>query len=547
MTLPVVLNIAKHEARQADKLIRYIKKLDGTEVITFQFDDPPGMRYPEVANWAFRKICEKMKGQAFIWIEADSVPLKAGWAKALCDEYEAVGKEYLLAKQFNPPFDIFSGIGIQGPNAFDHAPENFTTGGFDEYIVRNYPDLIGRTDLIRHSYGIYDHKGDAMLHTFPRDMDIIGDKAVIFHKDQTLSLIGVLDPSFAEESIVNVSSVGDLGDIVLSLATLKHRGGVFDYYLRDNGATKGIVKRAHLIRPLLESQEYINAVRIWKREEITWASEGFRPTFHSTTSVLAGAHSRHALATGFIKTMPDFSKPWLKIEGDSKWNGSVVINRTPRYNNPHFPWRQIVSHYGQRIVFLGSGDEYEAFCNAYGRVRYCMTADMLEAAKIIAGSALYIGNQSACMTIAEGLKHPRILEAGLQCCDCVYPNATNAQYVADGTVDLPDVDGSGALSIPSQAITWRNYLVNEMPNCGKGRVGWYYQHENIMINEGYFEFAVRKVKKLTGWDDETASKAIVEFTYAMNTQWFDKKAKPPQLHVARQALRNAGYTVHSIL
>jgi hypothetical protein len=68
-----------------------------------------------------------------------------------------------------------------------------------------------------------------------------------------------------------------------------------------------------------------------------------------------------------------------------------------------------------------------------------------------------------------------------------------------------------------------------------------------MVNEGYFEFAVRKVKKLTGWDDETASKAIIEFTVSLNPQWFEKKVRLPQLDVARRALRNAGYNQHAIL
>lgn len=547
MTLPVILNIAKHEQRQADKLIRYIKKLDGTEVRTFQFDDPPGMRYPEVANWAFRKIAKEMQGQAFIWVEADSVPLKAGWAKALSDEYEKQGKEYLYAKTFNEPWDRYSGIGIQGPNAYEHAPENFTTGGFDEWIARQYPDLIGRTDLIRHSYGIYDEKGDATLHQFPRDMHIIGNEAVLFHKDQRLDLISILDPSFAEERILNVSSVGDAGDLFLMLATLKYKGGTFDCYLRDNGATKGIVSRAHLVKPLLEAQPYINAVRIWKREDIDWSSEGFRPSYHRRDDNLAGAHARHAMAVGFIKEMPDFSQPWLTVEGDKKWKDYVVINRTPRYNNPYFPWNRVVEHYGERLIFIGASDEYEAFCRQFDRVRYCITNDFLEAAKVIAGSALFIGNQSACMTIAEGLKHPRILEAGLHVCDCIYHPANNVQHVIDGTVTLPNVAGSGELVVGSTAKNWRSYLINHVPNCGRNRWGWHYQHGDVMVNESSMEFMMKKLKRMTGWDEETCMQKAVEFTVAMNPEWFANKVRFPQFDVAKKALMNAKYEKHPIL
>jgi len=187
--LPVVLNIAPHEKRQAEKLVRYIKELDGTEVITMQFKDPPGMRYPEVANWAFKQCAKAMVGKPFVWIEADSIPLKAGWLQAITEEYHRVGKPYLYVKTLNPPFDNFTGIGVQGPNAYEQAPDGFTTGGFDEWIVTRYGDLIGRTDIIQHSYGFYDAVGNATLHEFPRDISILKDGAVLFHKSQFGDLI----------------------------------------------------------------------------------------------------------------------------------------------------------------------------------------------------------------------------------------------------------------------------------------------------------------------------------------------------------------------
>jgi hypothetical protein len=488
-----------------------------------------------------------MRGKPFIWIEADSIPLKAGWAKDLTEEYEKVGKPYLYVKTLNPPFDNYTGIGVQGPDAYDQAPDGFKEGGFDEWIVRNYGDLIGRTDLIQHSYGFYDSKGDATLHEFPRDLRLIRSDAVIFHKDQKQGLIDHLMPSLKSDDVVNVSTVGDLGDAVLSLATLNHRGGMYDYYLRDNGATKGIVNRVHILKPLLEAQPYIGSVRIWKREEIQWASEGFRPGWHSRDSSLAGAHASHAKSVGFIKEMPDFSKPWLTVEPDNKFSGRVVINRSPRYNNDSFQWGRVVKFYGDRLLFMGLPEEYAAFCQAFGNVQYLVTENMLEAARAIAASKLFIGNQSACMTIAEGLKHPRIQEGSLWCCDCVYPNASNAQYVFDGSMTLPSFDGDDSLVIESQLLGWKNYILNEVPNCGRGRYGWYYQHNDVMICEGAFEFAWRKLRKMTQWADEVCQKAVVDFTVALNPQWFERKVRLPQLDVARRALRNAGYTEHPIL
>lgn len=528
--LPVVLNIAPHEKRQAEKLVRYIKELDGTDVITMQFDDPPGMRYPEVANWAFKQCAKAMAGRPFMWIEADSPPLKAGWLKALTDEYYKHGKPYLYAKTFNPPFDNFTGIGIQAPNAYEHAPDGFKTGGFDEWIATHYPDQMGRTDLIQHSYGFYDAKGDATLHEFPRDLHLLRDDAVIFHKDQKLGLVDHLMPSLKGPEIVNVSSAGDAGDCFVSLATLSHRGGLHDYYLRDNGMTAGIVRRAHIVGPLIEAQPYINAVRIWKREPIAWASEGFRPKWHNTIDNLATCHAKHAFDNGFIQKMPDLSKPWLTAPEDKSYAGSVIINRSARYNNDRFPWARIVQHYGNRIIFLGTGEEHEVFVKKFGKVKYLITKDFLEVAKVIAGSALFIGNQSACMTIAEGLKHPRIQETCLWIPDCIYPSK-NAQYVANGEVLLPDVDGSGELRVkPSIPLP-------DGIECPPG--GWQFtglppklQHPNTAI-------AMMR-QQHPEWSRDECHKRLMQFNMERVPEFFDKSVLDGSLSKFRLAMQNAG-------
>jgi hypothetical protein len=194
-TLPIVLFRAPQEVMAVDRLSLFCKELDGTNMnVHFNDIEPAGMVYPEVANYCFRQTAYFYRGKPFIWIEADCVPLKAGWAQALTDEYYRQGKEYLYPLQFNPPHDVFAGIGVQGPNAYEHAPENEKRVGFDEVIVRQHPELIGRTELIRHSYGTYDEKGDVTLHEFPRDLDVVGDKAVLFHKDKKQGLMNIVLP-----------------------------------------------------------------------------------------------------------------------------------------------------------------------------------------------------------------------------------------------------------------------------------------------------------------------------------------------------------------
>jgi len=244
---------------------------------------------------------------------------------------------------------------------------------------------------------------------------------------------------------VVVSSSGDLGDCVVSLATLVHKGNPTIYHLWDDGLTKGIVAREKFIRPFLESQPIIKEVKIGKPESCDWRSEDFRhKRLHDGVSNLALVHARHAQMVGFIDTLPDTSLAWLTLS-DFENHGRIVVNRSPRYNNEKFPWGKIVKHYGNRIVFVGIDEEYAAF-SQFGSVERAKIGNMLDLAKLIAGSALFIGNQSAAMTIAEGLKHPRIQESCLKLPDCIYPSS-NAQYVANGDVLLPDISGSGELRI----------------------------------------------------------------------------------------------------
>ena len=78
------------------------------------------------------------------------------------------------------------------------------------------------------------------------------------------------------------------------------------------------------------------------------------------------------------------------------------------------------------------------------------TTDFLEVGQIIAGSKLFIGNQSAAYTVAEGLKHnliqetsPRIpssyfnrsnaryyLRRWYPCCSCGDPQCSEGDYIS---------------------------------------------------------------------------------------------------------------------
>ena len=61
--------------------------------------------------------------------------------------------------------------------------------------------------------------------------------------------------------------------------------------------------------------------------------------------------------------------------------------------------------------FIGLKEEYEDFKKNYGDwSKYLEVNSAHEVAKFIGGSKLFVGNQSSCKAIAEGLKHPRLIE-----------------------------------------------------------------------------------------------------------------------------------------
>lgn len=335
-----------------------------------------------------------------------------------------------------------------------------------------------------------------------------------------------------EGDAVTVSSSGDLGDCVVSLATLVHRGNPAIYHLWDDGLTKGITARERFIRPFLESQPIIQEVKIGRPDQCDWRSEDFRNRrLHDGVSNLATVHAAHAKMFGFINEVPTFDKPWLTIS-DFDFHGKIVINRSPRYNNDRFPWSKIVSHYGNRLVFVGLDEEYEAF-SRFGSVQRVKIGNMLDLAKLIAGSSLFIGNQSVAMTIAEGLKHPRIQEVCLHLPDCIYP-PSNAQYVANGAVVLPDIDGSGELVIKPEIPLPDG---TETPPGG-----WQYDglpkglmHPNAAIS------MIRQQKSELTRDE--AMRLLLEFNMKRAPEFYDKTHLDGGLAKYRLAMQNAGHKI----
>lgn len=243
---------------------------------------------------------------------------------------------------------------------------------------------------------------------------------------------------------------GDLGDIVYSLLACKELGGGFFYLGPEmkvperNAVTRVMMTQDHanLILPLIKSQPYIKDAKFDARMPlfIDYDFNQFRPFFwgpRRDEMESHGAKKPYSIARAHASTFGlrdiDETKPWIFIEDKLPiLDHPIVINRTARYRNPLFDWKVIYRYYGRKMIFVGSKSEHEEFCTAFGDVEYFPTANLYELARVIAGSELFIGNQSCANAIAEGLKHPLIQETSSQAPDCMFQRKA---YYVQGRVE----------------------------------------------------------------------------------------------------------------
>ena len=240
-----------------------------------------------------------------------------------------------------------------------------------------------------------------------------------------------LTPSAKPTATVLGSSfltMGDYGDVIYALPCLKLHPGVLyaKNGLRDHDP---FIPRMPALKRLLSLQRYVEDFLPWNGEPIDFDISNFRVAGYPYGVTLAELQARS------VGLLPDLSHPWLSAEPWMATKGRIVVARSPRYHNHLFPWKKLVETYGDKMLFVGTLAEYSDFCLNFGSVTYLHTFDLYEVARAIAGSELFIGNQSCPNAIAEGLKHPSVQEVCLWCPDCIYKRH-NSYHCYDGELDL---------------------------------------------------------------------------------------------------------------
>jgi len=165
-----------------------------------------------------------------------------------------------------------------------------------------------------------------------------------------------------------------------------------------------------LCKPLLEAQDYIERFEIWDGEMIDYNIDVIREPDNSKALNIPFGDIRQWVMMYFCKMSACIGETWLELEKPvTKSDDLVVVNRTARYQNKGLSYH-FLKEYPGPVVFIGVLDEYAEFIKHCPKAAFHKCKTFMEAARLIAASKVFIGNQSSNFAIAEGLGATRMLE-----------------------------------------------------------------------------------------------------------------------------------------
>lgn len=232
---------------------------------------------------------------------------------------------------------------------------------------------------------------------------------------------------------------GDLGDIIAALPIIRQLGGGHLYitdYKADYGQdlVKSMHDRHQLITPLLANVPYITGVEYVKElpPGIDYDLTKFR-VVHKLNRTLTESQA------AYLHLRNIDMAPWISVPPFELPPRTICVSRSARYHHDAFPWREIAARHHLRMHFVGLRNEHKAFCEyVQQNVTYVETGTLLDVARVIAGSEIFIGNQSSPCWIAMAMGHKLIQEV------CAYTQDSmvvrpNARFIFNTPIDLNSI------------------------------------------------------------------------------------------------------------
>lgn len=247
---------------------------------------------------------------------------------------------------------------------------------------------------------------------------------------------------------------GDAGDIIYGMAVFKAFGGGALFITPHNrypyplptrwSRMGGEAEFVDNIAPLLLAQPYVWSVKYTHGHPTSCSLDlnKFRePWKNRTASDFDSIIGLHRKAFGVSAAECPDNEPWLTVPDPIVIPGRpIIVNRTARYQNDKVRWDLAVEKYGHLMAFVGSRQEAELFQGFAPQVKihYAATSNLLDAARVIAGGKVFLGNQSACQAIAHGLGKRVISECWMLNQNCNLERGEDGIYITAGEIKIPE-------------------------------------------------------------------------------------------------------------
>lgn len=168
-----------------------------------------------------------------------------------------------------------------------------------------------------------------------------------------------------------------------------------------------------MLKPLIESQEYIHSFEIYTGQKIDL---DFNVIRGKTFVNLPQGQIQAWIPLAFPDLAFDVSKEWINLFGKCPTKikkqvaGKVIVNFTERYRNPIIDYF-FLKNYAPDLIFAGTEKEHFLFCNKWGlTIPRLEVSNFLDLAFALKECRYLLANQSFNLNLAEALKIPRIME-----------------------------------------------------------------------------------------------------------------------------------------
>ncbi len=169
----------------------------------------------------------------------------------------------------------------------------------------------------------------------------------------------------------------------------------------------------NMIKPLVESQEYIHSMETYSGQKVDIDLDVIR---QKTFVNLPHGAIQGWVPMAYPDLAFDLSKAWITLSGKcekkikDQVKGKVILNFTERYRNGIIDYF-FLKNYAPDLVFAGTEVEHWKFCNQWQLSIPRLEIDnFLQLGYALKEARFSLSNQSSLWNLAEAMKTPRVLE-----------------------------------------------------------------------------------------------------------------------------------------